>query len=334
MFESILEKILINNFGNYITGLDRSNLHLGVWSGNIIIENVNIKQEVLDMFEFPIKMIFNSIGKLQLIIPWSKLSTNPVEINLESVFIVVEPKNKEDWIVMTNYSVVQRKLDILLTYSKQNLEKFMKKQLKKSVGAGNTGKKDEGFIDKMTMKIVDNIQIKVKDIHIRFEDSSSPNDCYSFGITLDEIIVVTTDENWKKMFLDRTEEKNKGKPINKLLLLKHFGIYWNSKEDFFFSSQKDKNVAIKNLQEMIIKEDKILNEKFNYMEYIINISAEVRLIQNSKDLIMIPEFQLFVNLNSININLKNAQLQQIIKLIDKYIAYNERVMIHRFFIYF
>ena len=30
MFESILEKVLINYFGNYFKGIDASNLHLGI----------------------------------------------------------------------------------------------------------------------------------------------------------------------------------------------------------------------------------------------------------------------------------------------------------------
>ena len=40
MFEKVLEKILLNYFGEFIQGLDRNNLKLGVWSGNIVIEHV------------------------------------------------------------------------------------------------------------------------------------------------------------------------------------------------------------------------------------------------------------------------------------------------------
>lgn len=54
MFESILEKYLLNNFGQFISGLDRSSLHLGIWSGNIVIENVNIKPLLLEMLGIPL----------------------------------------------------------------------------------------------------------------------------------------------------------------------------------------------------------------------------------------------------------------------------------------
>jgi vacuolar protein sorting-associated protein 13A/C len=66
MFEGLLEKILANYFGKYISGLDANNLHLGVWNGNIVIENVNLKKEVFDELDFPLKMIFSSVGRLQI----------------------------------------------------------------------------------------------------------------------------------------------------------------------------------------------------------------------------------------------------------------------------
>jgi vacuolar protein sorting-associated protein 13A/C len=47
MFEKILEKILLNYFGKYLTGFDKNNLKLGVWSGNVVIENMMLKPEVI-----------------------------------------------------------------------------------------------------------------------------------------------------------------------------------------------------------------------------------------------------------------------------------------------
>lgn len=43
MFEKILEKVLLTYFGRFISGLDKNNLKLGVWSGNVVIENVNLR---------------------------------------------------------------------------------------------------------------------------------------------------------------------------------------------------------------------------------------------------------------------------------------------------
>lgn len=47
MFESLLERILTKILGNYVTGIDSNNLKIGIWSGNVVIQNVSIKPEVL-----------------------------------------------------------------------------------------------------------------------------------------------------------------------------------------------------------------------------------------------------------------------------------------------
>lgn len=43
MFESIFYKILVGYLGNYIGGIDREDLELGVWSGKIILEYLYFK---------------------------------------------------------------------------------------------------------------------------------------------------------------------------------------------------------------------------------------------------------------------------------------------------
>jgi vacuolar protein sorting-associated protein 13A/C len=55
MFEGILEKILQARLGEYIEGLDRNNLHIGVWSGNILIENAKLKLKLLKSTNFLLK---------------------------------------------------------------------------------------------------------------------------------------------------------------------------------------------------------------------------------------------------------------------------------------
>lgn len=64
MFEQILEKILQAYFGSFIQGLDKNNLHLGVWKGNVVIENVKLKNTILSKLDFPLKIVFSNIGKL------------------------------------------------------------------------------------------------------------------------------------------------------------------------------------------------------------------------------------------------------------------------------
>ena len=60
-------------------------------------------------------------------------------------------------------------------------------------------KKEDGVMARLGKKIVDNLQLKVKNVHIRFEEERI-GDNYAWGLTLDEINFTTTDKEWKPCF--------------------------------------------------------------------------------------------------------------------------------------
>jgi hypothetical protein len=53
----------------------------------------------------------------------------------------------------------------------------------------------------------------------------------------------TTNENWEEQFIDRTLERNKNLPLNKLLNLSNIGFYCNPKDS------KEMMISILKLQE-------------------------------------------------------------------------------------
>ena len=52
---------------------------------------------------------------------------------------------------------------------------------------------EQGYFSKMVVRIIDNIQVTVKDIHIRYEDEITKK--YSFGVTLEELKIFTVNKN-------------------------------------------------------------------------------------------------------------------------------------------
>lgn len=64
----------------------------------------------------------------------------------------------------------------------------------------NDKKQKEGYFAVLIQKIIDNLQIDVRDIHIRLESNKAPIDHLSLGFTLDQINVFTCDEHWKPKF--------------------------------------------------------------------------------------------------------------------------------------
>ena len=49
------------------------------------------------MLDLPMKIAFSNIGKMRMIVPWSKLSSSPVEIYLDDIYIIAELIEKSKW---------------------------------------------------------------------------------------------------------------------------------------------------------------------------------------------------------------------------------------------
>lgn len=97
MFEGLLEKILLAKLGKFIAGLDKDNLKVALWSGDIILENVYLKKDALLMFQLPLFLELGKIKRLRIKVPWTRLGSSPVEIFLGGLYIVVVPQEKSSW---------------------------------------------------------------------------------------------------------------------------------------------------------------------------------------------------------------------------------------------
>ena len=87
-------------------------------------------------------------------------------------------------------------------------------------------KSEQGFFT----NVVANLQVKVKNLHVRFE-SNNPyfsNDFFSLGATLEKLEIHTTNEDFEIMYMDRKAQK----PLYKILKIKNLGLYCKPKDKF------------------------------------------------------------------------------------------------------
>ncbi|CAK86161.1 unnamed protein product (macronuclear) [Paramecium tetraurelia] len=293
MFEKILQRILFTYFGKFITGFDQTNLQLGIWNGNVVIENVALKQEILADLELPLELKFSSIGRLILKIPWNKLSSAPVEVVLENILIVFTPMPKQQW---NNDDSIQIKRQFTRLLDK----------VKSSINIKRKDQRDNtGYFEKLTLRVIDNLQISLQNIHFRFE-----NQRYSWGIKMDSLTALTTNEEFVVAFVDRSNKDTKLVPKNKLIKLQQLQLYWNSKETTFIS-------------------DDIAFEQLTNFDQVIQISALCKLIINHKERFDKANYLLDVQLEEININIKHTQLIQIIQFLELISNNEKRVWSHK-----
>ena len=127
------------------------------------------------------------------------------------------------------------------------------------------GEEDSSYLGRLTIKIIDNIQINIKNIHIRFEDNMQrEGQKFSFGITLKELSAHTCDETWNESFIDRTvDNTNKSKALFKILNISHFAFYWQTNETTFATEicddMEDKDQIDHFMQEMYPLDDEVID---------------------------------------------------------------------------
>ena len=97
MLEKILGAILQKYAGKYLQGIEQDHLKIEFFSGNVVIENVSIKKEAVNLLELPVVLKFSHIGRIQVKIPMTKIGSSPVEVSLEGIYIILQPKPLASW---------------------------------------------------------------------------------------------------------------------------------------------------------------------------------------------------------------------------------------------
>ena len=125
------------------------------------------------------------------------------------------------------------------------------------------------------MKVVDNIQIKIKNIHFRLEDHFSGDTSYTFGIVMKALEVHTTNEQWAATFIDRSQ-KNQAN-LYKLLTIEDFGFYLNPNDNFIIHQQtKNPDHQVQMMDSIFFIQDHLVqknNGPASNLNYVLNPST-------------------------------------------------------------
>ena len=239
MAKRLLLDILIKVLGEYIELSEENfDLNLAVWSGQIRLHDLRLKTDKL-LRNFNLSILHGSIKTLEVIIPWTALLNSPVKIVIDGVYLQVGPL---DVAFLDKEETRKRVLGL-----KQQKLRLADKVLDfrgelSGGGAEGAGRVDDGdddvresssqsgsasssYIQALTTKIVDNLEIKLRNIHVRLEDSTTiPGITYAAGITLSSFTLSTCDEHWVESFVARSANA----AIHKLAKVENLGLYWNT----------------------------------------------------------------------------------------------------------
>ncbi|XP_062405510.1 intermembrane lipid transfer protein VPS13C isoform X2 [Sardina pilchardus] len=304
VFESLVSDLLNRFIGNYVENLDKSQLKIGIWGGNVILENLRVKENALSELDVPFRVKAGQIGKLSLKIPWKNLYNEAVVATLEDVYVLVVPgatikydaEKEERYLQEAKQKELQRIDDALQSAAQRENPQEEKK---------------DSFVEKLATQVIKNLQVKVTSIHLRYEDNvSNPQKPISIGLTLAELSLQTTDENWKMCILDEAS-----KIFYKLGRLECLCAYWNVNSSTMSSGSWEDIVDM--LKAGISTKDQELKE-FQYIFKPIFGTAKICINPNAEIELKSPKLSLHLEVDKIALEMTKHQYLTMVELLETF----------------
>ncbi|KAF9241379.1 vacuolar protein sorting-associated protein 13 [Melanogaster broomeanus] len=202
----------------YVENLDMNQVNYGIGQGQLTLRNLRLKKGALDKFSLPVDVLEGHLGTFTLSLHWMNLGNRPVEILIENVYLLVVPSPQ------TDIDPEEEELRALVA-KKERLENaellHMRGQPELS---SDTSPESQGLWASLTAKIINNLQVTVKNIHVRYEDKLSvPGHPFAAGITLAGFTAQSVNGKWEPAFIESTAGA-----INKLANLQSLAVYFDT----------------------------------------------------------------------------------------------------------
>lgn len=318
VFESLVVDLLNKYLGQYVENLDASQLKIGIWGGNVVLDNLELKDTALDDLDLPIKVVHGFLGRLTLSIPWKNLYNESTVVVIQDLHVLARPNfdikyNEEK----EEKAKLERKKQQIL-----NIEEARLREEKKKSSIKKDKEDEDSFAEKLATNVIKNLQITIQNIHVRYEDSvSNPATPFSIGVTLENLSAQTTDRDFLPQVI-----KESVTLIHKLVLMDNLALYWNPEEKL---KQLSKEEWLSESKSQIARKD----SKPSDMKYILQpIVASKKLKINTKPgaNLDIPKFFLSLVLEELGIVLLQAQYHGLVHLLESFERMNRNVPFRKY----
>ncbi|KYO48961.1 vacuolar protein sorting-associated protein 13D isoform A [Alligator mississippiensis] len=209
MLEGLVAWVLNTYLGKYVNNLNTDQLSVALLKGAVELENLPLKKDALKELELPFEVKAGFIGKITLQIPFYRPHVDPWVISISKLHLIGAPEKQEDFDEEREKLLERERKKALLL----SLEEKWKKERQQ---------KGESYWYSVTAsvvaRIVENIELKIQDVHLRFEDGvTNPSQPFAFGICIKNVSM----------------QNAINEPVEKLMRKKQldvadFSIYWDT----------------------------------------------------------------------------------------------------------
>ena len=319
MSSSIINWVIDKYLSN-ILEINKEQTKSSIWSGEVEMSNLKIKPEIFTSMNLPyFELVHGYVGKMKIKMSLPRFYKYPIKLEIDKLFFHAKQKKLE---------TIKKEVEI------QNMEDYKNSKLLRREELENeliNLKSDAS--PGMISEIINNLEININDICIRFDDEISYNLIpFSFGVLLKNLKIRTVDKNFK--------EPEKGATIpfgeinNKILQMTNLSIFLDTYEmeekliPFNQQVLKTENTEIKDeklktfLGPILEYYSYCLTETYEniknpkshqYLAYNLGFLLKLSMNENLKN--GNPKFAVDCELNKITMSLSLVQIKSLMKLL-------------------
>lgn len=288
MLEGVVYRVLLGYLGRYVKDFSRDQVNVSKGSlRNIAVElkDIELILEAFDYLQLPFALKQGRVGKLSVKILWGK---EPIHIALEDVFFVVSPRDDDDW----SKDAVERRE---LAAKKAKLAAAELTKLSRRVSCNKGG---WSFISYLTTKVLENIQVSIKNFHVLYSNMHSDSEQISFGLRFSSLTVSKQHQIGGQ--LSETE-----------IDIGDLELYCCT------SSAADHFRCAKNTEESILSHNsRHVGDKFDNLLEPSNVSVSLLVSRSDKLNNDLPQYSISAKLTGLVMSLSDVHLRQILILLD------------------
>ena len=319
MSSSIINWVIDKYLSN-ILEINKEQTKSSIWSGEIEMSNLKIKPEIFTSMNLPyFELVHGYVGKMKVKMSLPRFYKYPIKVEIDKVFFHAKQKKLE---------TIKKGVEI------KNMEDYKNSKLLRREEFENeliNLKKDAS--PGMLNEIINNLEININDICIRFDDEISYNLIpFSFGILLKNLKIRTVDKDFKEP--EKGVKISFGEINNKILKMTNLSIFLDTYENegqlmpFHLQILKTENTEINDEKLKLflgpISEyytycltevyENIRNEKSHqYLAYNLGFLLKLSMNENLKN--GSPKYIVDCELNKIAMSISLVQIKSLMKLL-------------------
>ncbi|KAJ1462144.1 hypothetical protein M885DRAFT_506262 [Pelagophyceae sp. CCMP2097] len=195
--KAMLFKVLEDALGEFVVGFSPEHLKVGLWSGKIVLNDLEVNSAAVSRLGLPLGVKLGTVRQVSVKIPWTSLGSNPVQVMIDGVRIVAvleKPPAEYDQaqLVALLEAQVRARLEAADSAYRRELDEL------EARGPGEA-KPSTTMLARYATMIVDNLEVHVTDVDVKFEGAGLP----TLGLSLAAFDAVAVDESWEPSFLQR-----------------------------------------------------------------------------------------------------------------------------------